>query len=114
MIIVYISSMIQKSGVQLLSGLSQRNIGRLSRDCAGATAIVLAISLSGIAGFAGLGTEVAGWYNTKRAMQGAADTAASTAASALAAGATPTTLTNGATSVAAAHNFTDGSNGTTV
>jgi hypothetical protein len=77
-------------------------------------AIVLALSLSGILGFAGLGTEVASWYMTKRAMQGAADTAASTAASALAAGEPSSTFATEAKSVAASYSFIDGSNGTSV
>ena len=45
-------------------------------DRAGGTLVALALSLSVIAGFAGLGTEAASWYLTKRAMQGAADSAA--------------------------------------
>jgi hypothetical protein len=81
----------------------------------GATAITLALSLSGIIGFAGLGTEVASWYVTRRAMQGAADAAAATAASALAAGTTSSgILANEAKSVTAAQSFADGSGGTTV
>ena len=88
---------------------------RLLRDRAGGTAITLAISLSGIIGFAGLGTEAASWYLTKRSMQGAADAAASTAASALAAGANNAAiLSNEAKSIAANHQFVDGSGGTTV
>ena len=93
-----------------------RKIGRrLMQDRAGGTLVALAISLSGIAGFAGLGSEAASWYMTKRAMQGAADAAASTAASALAAGANNgTILTSEAKSVAASYSFVDGSNNTTV
>jgi len=41
----------------------------------GAAAVLLAVALSGIVGFAGLGSEVASWYYTTRAMQGAADSA---------------------------------------
>ena len=77
--------------------------GGLVVDRAGATVVVLALSLSGVLGFAGLGTEAASWYFTKRAMQGAADAAASTAAAALAAGAKSTsTLTSEAKSIAEA------------
>jgi hypothetical protein len=91
-----------------------RPLGQVRADQAGATAIVLAISLAGVAGFAGLGTEAANWYMTKRAMQGAADAAASTAASALAAGASSAVFTTEAKSIAAAYNFADGSNQVTV
>ena len=45
-------------------------------DRSGTIAVLLALALSAIVGFAGLGTEVASWYYTKRAMQGAADAAA--------------------------------------
>src|SRR6195256_5602401 len=90
------------------------------RDCRGAVAVMLAIALSAIVGFAGLGSEVASWYYTKRAMQGAADSAATTAAAALAA-ATPsgspvtsTQLTNAGRSVAATFNFANGTASTTV
>ncbi len=75
---------------------------------------MLALSLSGIAGAAGLGTEAANWYTAKRTMQGAADAASSTAAAALAAGEASSTFTTLARSVAASYNFVDGSNGTTV
>lgn len=94
---------------------TRQYFGGLLADRAGATVIVLALSLSGVLGFAGLGTEAASWYFTKRAMQGAADAAASTAAAALAAGAKSTsTLTSEAKSIAANYSFADGSNGTTV
>src|SRR5260370_12473042 len=54
-------------------------------DPTGSTAVIIALALSAIVGFAGLGTETTSWYLTKRSMQGAADTAAATAAAALAA-----------------------------
>lgn len=93
----------------------QRCLGRVLRDRSGGTLIALAMALSGVAGFAALGTEAASWYQTKRAMQGAADAAASTAAAALAAGATTaSTLTSEAKSIAAAYRFIDGTDGTTV
>src|SRR4051794_22008069 len=80
---------------------------RLLRDRRGATAVMLAIALTGILGFAGLGTEVAAWYFTQRAMQGAADFAATSTAAQLAAGTiagpapTSTQLTDTGRSVAA-------------
>jgi hypothetical protein len=86
----------------------------LLRDRAGTTVVMLAITLAGIAGAAGLGTEAASWYSTKRTMQGAADSAASSAAAALAAGEPSSTFATSAKSVAATYNFVDGSNATTV
>src|SRR3954453_15516814 len=88
--------------------------GRLGADCRGAVMPLFALALPIVIGFAGLGTEVADWYLTKRTMQGAADAAAATAA-ALAAGTTSAaTLRIDAQSIAALSNFVDGSNNTTV
>jgi len=90
------------------------------RDRNGAVAVLLAIALSAIVGFAGLGSEVAAWYYTKRAMQGAADSAATTAAAELAAATvsgssvTGTQLSNAGRSVASTFNFRDGTASTTV
>src|SRR5712691_6434111 len=83
-------------------------------DCAGVTVVMLALSLSLVAGVAGLGTEAASWYAAKRTMQGAADASASAAALALAASEASSTFTTLARSVAASYNFVNGSNGTTV
>jgi Flp pilus assembly protein TadG len=97
-----------------------RVVAKLLRDRRGAAAVLLAIALSGIVGFAGLGSEVAGWYYTTRSMQGAADSAAATAAATLAsAKATGSTITgdqlrNAGRSVAATFNFTNGTSSTTV
>jgi hypothetical protein len=60
--------------------IPSRFLTRLARDRRGTVAVILALALFAIVGFAGLGTEVASWYYTKRAMQGAADSAASSAA----------------------------------
>src|SRR5581483_9418038 len=79
----------------------------LSRDRRGGAAITLAISLAGIAGLAGL-------YVTKRTMQGAADSAAYTAALALNNGASSTAVASQAKSIAASYGFADGSNSVTV
>lgn len=83
-------------------------------DRSGASAITLAVVLPALVGTAGLGTEVAGWCVTQRTMQGAADTAAFSAMTALIAGATSTQLTTQAKSVAASNNFVDGSKEVTV
>ena len=94
-------------------------VAKLLRDRRGAAAVLLAIALSGIVGFAGLGSEVAGWYYTTRSMQGAADSAAATAAATLSsAKATGSTITgdqlrNAGRSVAATFNFADGTASTT-
>ena len=47
---------------------------------AGAVAVVTAIALPVVLGFASLGTEVGHWYFTQRVMQGSADAAAISAA----------------------------------
>jgi Flp pilus assembly protein TadG len=91
-------------------------LARVLRDRSGAAAVILALAVSAIVGFAGLGTEVAAWYYTKRAMQGAADAAASSAAATLAANtsATSTQMQDVGKSVAATMHFTDGTANTTV
>src|SRR5947207_6858349 len=95
-------------------------VTRLLHDHQGAAVVILAIALSGIIGFAGLGTEVASWYFTKRAMQGAADFAATSTAAQLAAGtivgSAPTSpqLSNTGHAVAATFKFIDGTSNTRV
>src|SRR5438094_8345373 len=93
-------------------------IRRFVRDRRGAAAIMLAIALSGIVGFAGLGSEVAAWYFTTRAMQNATSSAAASAAASLAAAEVTLGTTQCPTSpnfcqdtgraVAATFNFTQG------
>src|SRR5437763_14583380 len=95
-------------------------LAKLYRDRRGAAAVILAIALSGIVGFAGLGSEVAGWYYVTRSMQGAADSAVATAAAELASatssGSTGTShqLTNAGRSGASAFNLRNGTRITTV
>src|SRR3954452_20138904 len=80
---------------------------KVRTDRTGGVTIILALSLPAVIGFAGLGTEAANWYLTRRTMQGAADTAAT----ALAAGTTnPAVLASEAKSIAAYYNFVGGSN----
>jgi hypothetical protein len=100
--------------VDRLRRVSVGPVARLASDRRGATAVLVAISLTALAGFAGLGAEVASWYTVKRTMQGAADAASSTAAAALAAGEPSSTFASLAKSVAASFHFVDGSNDTTV
>ena len=99
------------SRIKIFANNFRRDLGH---DCRGAIAVTAALSLTAVVGVAGLGTEVAGWYFTKRAMQGAADSAASTAAAALAGGVTGTPLVTEGKSIAAGFAFVDGSGGTTV
>jgi Flp pilus assembly protein TadG len=73
------------SSINLIFHRPARPFADVLSDREGAVAVLLAIALSAIVGFAGLGSEVAAWYYTKRAMQGAADSAATSAAAALAA-----------------------------
>src|SRR3954465_13798756 len=54
-------------------------VSRLLRNRSGATAVAVAFALTAVLGFAGLGTEAASWYYTKRNMQSAADAAAASA-----------------------------------
>ena len=95
-------------------------IRQLIRDRRGAAAVMLAIALSGIIGFAGLGSEVAAWYFTTRAMQGAADAAAESAAAELAAATVSGSsvsndqLTHTGRAISATFNFSNGVSSTTV
>ncbi|HYU12126.1 MAG TPA: pilus assembly protein TadG-related protein [Stellaceae bacterium] len=93
-----------------------RLVRNLVADPAGSTAVIIALALSAIVGFAGLGTETASWYLTKRSMQGAADTAAATAAAELAASssATITQMRSAARSVASRYGFVNDTASTTV
>jgi Flp pilus assembly protein TadG len=76
----------------------------------GGVAVLTAMTLSSLVGFAGLGTEATMWYVAKRNMQGATDAAAYTAAIAETAGQTSTGFTAAAKAVTAQYGFTDGSN----
>jgi Flp pilus assembly protein TadG len=89
---------------------------RMLGDPAGSTAVIIALALSAIVGFAGLGTETASWYFIKRSMQGAADSAAATAAAELAASSSATIdqMRSSARSVASRFGFANGTGSTTV
>ena len=89
---------------------------RLLGDRAGATVVIIALALSAIVGFAGLGTETASWYFIKRSMQGAADSAAATAAAELATNSSTTSsqMTSAARSIASTFGFVNGTGSTTV
>ena len=87
---------------------------RFIADCRGVTSILTALSLTGMLGCAGLATEVGLWYVKKCSMQSAADSAAFSAAIALAAGENNSLFQTEAQSVAGTYGFVNGSDGTTV
>jgi len=76
-------------------------------------AILTALTLPVLVGFAGLGSEGALWYYTHHQMQDAADSAAISAATAYS-GSSGTSITTQADGVTALYGFTDGSSGTSV
>lgn len=81
---------------------------RLIADRKGGVAVLTALALTTLMGFAGLGTEATLWYVSKRNMQAASDAAAYTAAVAEKAGASSTAFTAAAKAVSAKYGFTDG------
>jgi Flp pilus assembly protein TadG len=85
----------------------------LWRDQRGGYSIMVALLLPVIMGFAALGTETGLWFYAHQSMQGTADGAAFSAATAYAQGNT-TTFTTEARAVAAKYGYVHGSNGTTV
>ena len=87
---------------------------RFIADCRGVTSILTALSLTGMLGCAGLATEVGLWYVKQSSMQGAADSAAYSAAIALAAGENSSLFQTEAQAVAGTYGFVNGSGGTTV
>src|SRR4051795_7430506 len=104
-------STMTKLSVAMKSASIAARFGRRGPSCRVPGMPLFALPLPIIIGFAGLGTEVADWYLTKRTMQGAADAAAAS----LAAGTTAASiLRTDARSIAALSNFVDGSNNTTV
>src|SRR5579872_2992257 len=91
-----------------------RHALRLLSDRKGGVAVMTAMSLTSLLGFAGLGTEATLWYVAKRNMQGATDAAAYTAAIAEGAGQDGTAFTAAAKAVAKQYGFADGSGGVLV
>lgn len=83
-------------------------MGQVWRDERGVSAIMVALSLTVLVGFAGLGVETGLWYSIKRQNQSAADAAAISAAYEILAGNTNVTnnLTPAATSAAAQNGYT--------
>src|SRR5256885_12654663 len=101
---------------QILSILGQpvAPVSRLLRTRSGAPAVAVAFALTVVLGFAGLGTEAASWYYTKRSMQGAADAAAASAGANLAitlqrgGSVSSSQFTTDAQSIAAKYGFVNG------
>jgi hypothetical protein len=92
-------------------------IDRLRRvlpDREGSVAVMTAVSLASLMGFAGLAAQATMWYVAKRDLQGATDAAAYSAAIAEAGGANSTSFTADAKAVASQYGFTDGLNGVAV
>jgi Flp pilus assembly protein TadG len=100
---------------------ASRLVRRLVADKSGVSAIVIALSLTAILGFAGLAVDASLWYGDKRLAQGAADSAAVSGAATYGHEAatlgTTSAVTNAkaiAKAVAATYGFTNGSGGVTV
>jgi Flp pilus assembly protein TadG len=85
--------------------LRQSVIAKVWRDERGVSAVMVALSLTVLVGFAGLGVETGLWYSIKRQNQSAADAAAISAAYEVLAGNT-SNLTSAATSAAAQNGYT--------
>jgi Flp pilus assembly protein TadG len=91
---------------------------RFSADRSGVSAIILALSLTSVLGFAGLAVDVGLWYFDKRTAQDAADSAAFTAANTYYDESQSTSAVTNAKSaaqaVAATYGYVNGSGGVTV
>jgi Flp pilus assembly protein TadG len=90
------------------AGSPRSPIGRVWHDERGVSAIMVALSLTVLVGFAGLGVETGLWYSIKRQNQSAADAAALSAAYEILAGNTnvTTNLTPAATRAATQNGYT--------
>ncbi len=86
----------------------------LKANIAGNVLTITAFCLPLVIGAVGFAVDVAGWQQTKRMLQGAADSAAFSAATASAAGATSTRASEEAKAVLSTYGIVDGSNGATV
>ncbi|WP_126173711.1 pilus assembly protein TadG-related protein [Altericroceibacterium xinjiangense] len=85
-----------------------RRLSGLARDECGAAAVTVAVLLTVTMGFVGLGVDVGHSYLTRRSLQNAADSAAFSAATSLAA--RETTVEAAAHAIAANYGFTNGEN----
>jgi len=96
------------------SAFSKRLLGRLARDQSGATAVVIAICMTVLMGFAGMAIDAVHWYADRRLSQNTADAAAFSGAKDYLAGDTSAGVTANARAVAAQYGLTNGVNGVTV
>jgi Flp pilus assembly protein TadG len=96
------------------SGVIRHRLSQLGDDRSGAVAVITALSFATILGIAGLGTEASIWYVKKRTMQGAADSAAYSAAIAAGAGESTASAKSLANAIAAQYGYVSGTNNVTV
>src|SRR5207302_8066037 len=89
-------------------------LSRLAGDREGAIAVIMALGLTMLLGFAGLGVDVAVWQTSKRDIQGAADQAAYSAAISVAAGESAANARTSGKGVAAKMGYVDAQGGATV
>jgi len=92
-------------------GFTGKFAGKFSKDSLGGIALLTALLMPVLLGFAGLGVEIGIWYFERRAMQGTADTAAFSAATAYAEG---MNWKSEGLAVAAQGGFAQGTNGVQV
>ncbi len=95
-------------------GVIGRVFARLARDESGVSAVVVGLSLSAMLGAAGLAVDVGLWYTDRRHAQGAADSAAYSAAVDYAANGVASDAESTAYAVAAKYGFVNGSGGVSV
>ena len=93
---------------------SRRALRHLLADRSGASAIVIALSLTSLMGFAGLAVDANVWYSDKQAVQTVADAAAYSAAVDYMANSSVSHAQSTAKAVAAQAGLTDGTGGVTV
>ena len=105
----------QSKSARALSARSwtRNTLINFSKSKRGNIAILTALTLPVLVGFAGLGSESVLWFYTHHQMQDAADSAAISAATAYSVNSS-TNITTQADGVASSYGYTDGSNRTTV
>jgi Flp pilus assembly protein TadG len=87
---------------------------RLRSDTRGVVAVVIALAIPVLLGFAALGVDTSVWSSAKNSAQGAADAAALSAVAAATAGSSSTQIQNEVYASAASAGFTNGTGGVTV
>ena len=91
-----------------------QTLARFARDDSGASAVVIALCMTVLMGFAGMAVDVGVWYADKRSAQGAADAAAFSGAVDGATGDSNDRVVATAKAIAAQYGFTDGTGGVSV